>query len=595
MTRSLGPPPALLPPEAAPLPAPPLSSEPNDLVALIEAQRGPFEQEPDLAAQALRLLTFGGRLPVPLAEASLTPYQRRLLATVGMRVRATPAGMAAGSSHALGMTAYGRVVLARVTDLEPHDLVFGGFDVPEGVETRMRREADDDPETAAEDRHAARWQEEAGPEGTRQALERVRTALDQTDPMLLYVGEWTYGTARSLGAAPPAPEQRATSAVRDLSHLPEPEGWDAGDRRLVAGLALLLAGGFRGEEFNGLQLGPAAVERYFDECARAWTSLAGADAATPYPATAMGKAAWLARRRAALAPHWVLHRNVNGLTLHKGVGLFPRCDVRPLSPRALPPRVEACIRRAGLDPEAAPSLAALTCDYVRAILAPGHAPGPGGLNGFEGLIRAAVESLVEETSSDFGMARGLRDLHAFVMALREDRCEEIMSWGTSHYFCAVVPGAQLRSGDRGPAVPVGRALKAISARMTFNGWHYVPGHFDPARKPPGRHQYVPPRLPDLAQWSDQRHTGHRAVRVRYSIRAPGPVTCLGKVFPGFHDVRLMRCAGEPYGLAELQRALAHLELLQHATQALLDHVAAGGPPLRVGAFTDAWYDAQVHA
>ncbi len=570
--------------------------EPNDLLNLIEKLRAPVAAAPDLASRVRVLLTFGGRLPLELGLGSLTPYQRALLDLVGGEREALDPSGARTFSHALGMTVYGRLVLCPRGGLGPLDRVFLGFDPGRGAEQEACRRASADPWTEAEARGADAWLAHVGQRGAANALARVRAAVDQTDPMLLYVRDWTYGTAPSLRPClAPVGEAGPAARVRDLSRLPEPEAWDLPDRMLVAGMDLLLSAGFRGEEFNAQQFGPAAVERYFDRCAHAWEPPSGFTAPRPYGGAAWEKAESLAGLRARLASEWVFYREVNGLTLHKGVALFPRADLQPFTPATLPRGVAALLARQGVPAASASTLAELAQSWSRIALAGGETlgarkRGASGLNAFEELLVAALESVVEETASDFAMARGLRDLGAFLTALDEDRQEEVMSWGTSHYFCAVVPGSSLRTRAAAPVIPVPRALKAISARMAFNGWHYMPGHFDQARKPAGRHQFVPPRLPDRASWSDQRHAGHRAVRVRYSIRAPGPITAGGRAFPGFHDVRLMRCGGSPYELAELRRALAYVDLLGAFTQALLAHLAAGGPRLRVQAFTDEWYD-----
>jgi hypothetical protein len=99
-------------------------------------------------------------------------------------------------------------------------------------------------------------------------------------------------------------------------------------------------------------------------------------------------------------------------------------------------------------------------------------------------------------------------------------------------------------------------------------------------------------MSDISAWSDQHHRGHIAAGVRFSIRSPGPITYKDKVFPGLYDLRLMRCEGEGYSLAELKRANEHTARLGVLYQALLDHVVATKRAFRVRAFTNQWYEAQ---
>src|SRR5204863_2203184 len=158
----------------------------------------------------------------------------------------------------------------------------------------------------------------------------------------------------------------------------------------------------------------------------------------------------------------------------------------------------------------------------------------------EEMLLAVVGAAVRELHSDIGMTRCLRDLGQLVRVHDSDCCEDAMGWPQSEYFCAVTTSEELRArmADRPSALAA--ILKAISARMRYNGWHYMPGHFDLRRKPSDRHFYTPPSMSDMAAWSDQHHRGHVAAGVRYSIRSPGPLRYRDKVYAGFYDLRLMR-------------------------------------------------------
>jgi hypothetical protein len=115
-------------------------------------------------------------------------------------------------------------------------------------------------------------------------------------------------------------------------------------------------------------------------------------------------------------------------------------------------------------------------------------------------------------------------------------------------------------------------LNAISARMRFNSWHYAPSYFDIADIPAGRGWFTAPRMADIADDSDQHHTGHVQAVVRYSIRSPLPLRVGQEVLPGFIDLRLMRQSGEPYGRDDLVTAIAYTEVLQFLYQHLMNHI-----------------------
>jgi hypothetical protein len=126
--------------------------------------------------------------------------------------------------------------------------------------------------------------------------------------------------------------------------------------------------------------------------------------------------------------------------------------------------------------------------------------------------------------------------------------------------------------------------------MRFNSWHYMPGHFARERCAADRHFYFPPALPDTAEWSDQRHRGHIAAEVRYSIRSPAPLLVEGKLYPGMLDLRLMRREGNPYTPSELKRAIAYTGLLQALYQAVLDVGVETGKGHAVVGFGNSWFE-----
>jgi long-chain acyl-CoA synthetase len=134
-----------------------------------------------------------------------------------------------------------------------------------------------------------------------------------------------------------------------------------------------------------------------------------------------------------------------------------------------------------------------------------------------------------------------------------------------------------------------KILYACSGRMQFNSWHYMPGHCPREAVPADRHFYMPPRMPDLAEWSDQHHAGHSMAEVRYSIRSPAPIEIDGRSYPGMVDLRLYRQRGLPYTDAEFLCALRHTECLRAAFQAFTDHVVRTASGVTIDAFDKDWF------
>lgn len=579
-----------------------LAAEPDGLEELLGSLQADVRDRRSLAAQADVVLTLGGRVPVERGRRGLTPHQRALLAAVGDDVRADDgscdADDAGGTLYELGATRFGRIVLGSVPAGPSGCIRFGTFRVPASHRTAICARA----EVVARDEDLLpavdAWFAATSDADVAAAVRGIATALDRTDPVLIFVGDRSFGCGPEFERARdehPSPWVAPASAGAFLALAKRPaDAWHPTERILVHALHHLLRAGFRGEELNGVQATPAAVHAVLDAFGSEMARAGGAGDRPPdWPEQLDAKADAVARLRAGVVGRGMLFRVVDGLTLHKSQHVLDRPPAA-LAPQELPPPVQSILRRAGLEVGADRDLDAIARAFVARALGAARG-GPDArsdaLHPVEELLLALAAGAADALRADIAMTRCVRDLGALAGILAADRGEVAMGWPTSEFFCAVAADRRLAHASRGPAVPLARALRAISTRMCFNSWHYLPGYFDPARIPPGRHMYVPPRMPDLSSWSDFRHAGHRAARVRYAIRAPGPVRVHGQQLDGLYDLRLMRCAGEPFGLDDLRLAVAYARVLGAVYQALADHAVTTGAAFRVTAFTDAWYDA----
>lgn len=199
------------------------------------------------------------------------------------------------------------------------------------------------------------------------------------------------------------------------------------------------------------------------------------------------------------------------------------------------------------------------------------------------------------SGSDIAMSRGLRDPERLAMLGQDAFCREASSWPATDYYCCALPSGVFQAKTEAFGPVLFTILNSISKRMEYNSWHYTPGHFSTSAVPPDRHFYLPPAMPDFAQWSNQHHSGHVMSNVMYSIRSPGGLTCGGRILPGVFDLRLMCQTGEPYGLDDLAEAVAFTGFMGRFYQAVLDHVIANRLDFRVRAFTKGWYSSRFHA
>jgi hypothetical protein len=550
------------------------------------------------AAQVDIIVGFNERVPPPHGRASLTTLQAALVEVLGSRLLAIgegPQDAPDGSvALALGMRSYGRIILEEQPSLETGDLLFGFVMVTaDDLLAARRRDAEVRASNDALDEEIRAFYRHCQPEETARMLEVLEQGIDRIDPVLFYVEEASYSnmpTFNNLLKRGGAGKDDDRYLIEALAKRPAAE-WPWTAQVLVYCFYHLRASGFRGEEFNSRQLTAFTLRRFFDETRREFARALGEPGFPREGLTLMEQAEGILAQRGELSRTHLFYRMINGLSLHKEQRLLPRSEIRPIDHRALPPDIRSYFERWDLNPSQHESLYELCRRWLeRALAHPRADPHPKGLSHVEELIVVMAQSATEELTSDLGMSRCLREIGNIARVHDEQRYEEANSWLQTEYFCAVVPSRRMSEQMAEQPRALADVLKAVSARMRYNSWHYMPGHFPLQHKAEDRHFYMPPAMSDISAWSDQRHRGHVAAGVRHSIRSPGPITYKGKVFPGFYDLRLMRCEGPGYTLAELKRANEYTAYLGAFYQALLDHVVSTGTSFRVTAFTNQWYE-----
>jgi hypothetical protein len=208
--------------------------------------------------------------------------------------------------------------------------------------------------------------------------------------------------------------------------------------------------------------------------------------------------------------------------------------------------------------------------------------------GLESLVYETVAAATEAFEADFAMSRGMRSLPKLIRAIRAEDWTDITSWDITEYFCCVVPDPQARRYFGDSVAHLADVAWAMSSRMQYNSWHFVPGSLPEGPAVLARDYFIPPSIPDLAYFSDQHHHGHIAARVRFSIRSPQPVEVLGRMFNGFVDLRLLRCEGRPFDELDLLAATRGSAFVARAT-GLVATMVATGEHIEVESFDSQWH------
>lgn len=577
-----------------------------------------------LPAAVQALLTLGGRVPAEVQLRALrvadesalkalcgvtwreedTPHTQDTPRTQGTGGRDASAGGGAVGAGAgeqpaflgeLGLTTSGRIVLRSPSQgplANEEELVDGVLRVPWPAQALVDYRQEVSRAAARFSRSVAdcrQWLAAGGTQSREEMLELLKEAALRTAPFVLYQEGKQYTNFRDRNTVtgktlwPGHPD----CALSTLQGLPL-DLWSDNDVVMVVSLTLLVrsAGFARIEEANGTQLTVDHIAHMLERVRRNYNAVPGgpkvAPAASTRVAELMELAAALRQRRELVRGSVQLYREIHGALMHK----IERVAA-PGGPPALRREEEVCARLRGPLPLAGGSLAQLGEELAAS---PGWLAEPHGDfgTGLESLVFHTVSAAAGAFEADFAMSRGMRSLPRLIAALREQDWDAITQWGITDYFCCVVPVPSARRYFGDSVEHLADTAWAISSRMQYNSWHFVPGGLPKGPAVAERDYFVPPTLPDVAFYSDQHHRGHVASRVRFSIRSPQPVAVLEREFNGFIDLRLLRCEGRPFTEADLLAAHRTSALLARATS-LAAELAAGGREVEVTAFDSQWH------
>jgi acyl-coenzyme A synthetase/AMP-(fatty) acid ligase len=541
------------------------------------------------------ILSLGGRQPLTLGMESLTTLQAGLYGVAAnlMLHIGTPSEQRVDEGEQelwhLGIWSHGRIWLSLECPSDPECRLLGTVALPltfaSAVEIAAGRMQDAWEERDAEmDAFLAQCDEEA----LRRVLFEVHESIDHMDPVLLYIGDATFTNFGKFNNLQERNGADLPGCFYRRVHKMTPAEWTREEKIFVFCFYWLRVAGCRGEEFCGRQLNPALLDAYLEQRLAEYRELAPRLFTAP-AGSIESKARLLARVKTECAQDVMTYRWINGLNFYKEERL---CS-RPLSSRdmaTLPEPVRAHLADAyGVDSASCKSLQQLFDNCIARMAESGFASDDSELHAFEKLMKVIVDSAITATGSDVGLTRGFRDIQRWQKAFADKSYDAICNWASGDYYCGVFPSNPFHSRMRGKPDLLVKILYACSGRMQFNSWHYMPGHCPRESVSADRHFYLPPRMPDMAVWSDQHHAGHSMAEVRFTIRAPAAIEIAGRSYPGMIDLRLFRQRGVAYSEEEFFCALRHTECLRAAYQALADHVARTGKAVTIDAFDKDWF------
>ncbi|MET8535787.1 hypothetical protein ABZV67_28795 [Streptomyces sp. NPDC005065] len=553
-------------------------------------------QERAVGRAVRHLATIGERLAPEIALGALRSSEKLVLEAVNSALATVDRPAADHTDgYRFGHTKTGKACILRPgeesgAEMRPVAGIRWPAGVPAGLDAECVRLA---ARETAEVESCLDWLGEQGEEHAAGLVSHLRFLFRHVGPIRVYIGNSCYtnlGRAGNLvGKSVGADSDRCRMQV--LSGTPLDE-WSAIDACFVVCMSALISSGTpsRTEEFSGTQLLPGRLTEFLEGRVRAYGGKVPEASAGGSPVGRLFELADLARdlRVRKLASGAVVYRTVQSMTINKKEHFFDT----PVTGADVPEEFIETV--AGLIPSAEAGIRAggLEVDW-QAVLERDQPPEePGFSSRFEEVLHRLVAAAAAGTGSDVSMSRGPRDVLRLSRLLAEGSIEP-GHWKTSEYYCCVVPsdGFRRRLTEAGAAEEVPQVVRAIAARMRWNGWHFMP-HAAGATDDTSfteRDWFFAPSMPDMTEWTSHHHQGHVANGVRHAIRVPFGITLAGAHRPGVHDLRLMRSEGDTYGLPELRAAVAMGEILRGLYQEHALRLEKREEPFVLDDFGNVWY------
>ncbi|MFK0522303.1 hypothetical protein ACINKY_08825 [Paenibacillus illinoisensis] len=539
------------------------------------------------------IISFNNRFPNELGLLSLDMFQQSIYKEAEhIQVEPKDSLIELSKGHyVVGMKPYGRIILEKYENKNENDCIFGFFKltpVEEKLifevyqtllikETMLREEMEKTWASLSQDKH-------------QMLFSNVKNMISHIDPITIYLDQQTFSL---FGKHNNLLEERKSGSnhLFTTNERFDETKYNETERVFIYAMNLLKEAGCRSEEFNGLQLNLSNLNDYFDERLGYYNTfvLNNMENEEIGNNNLASKASRLKYLKQLINDDYQICRHINGLNFNKREFLYSKTALDNEGIKTFHLIKELVLSRAENKEKFDHINSAY--DLFYAWLQSDIEVKNGDLSNYEELLNAIVALATEHLNADIGMSRGIRNFSKIKeITTGKISATEASEWPVTEFYCCVVPSEKMKNIFRGnPKNILFTIVNAISQRMDYNSWHYMPGHFEPASVPKDRDYYLPPRMPDTAEWSNLHHAGHVLANVLYSIRSPKEIVFQGKTFYGLCDLRVMRQDGEPFTEEVLATAIGFTDHIRALNQALLDYQSKENLELCIKGFNKPWY------
>ncbi|NVY96740.1 hypothetical protein HU830_06170 [Lactobacillus sp. DCY120] len=397
-------------------------------------------------------------------------------------------------------------------------------------------------------------------------IDNIEFYLSHMAPIIYYVDEKVYSNFDYLS-------NLFTKRRRDQDKFLFPflkthalEQWSKEDIIFICFLDYLLSSGLqtRAEEFNGQQITITKLEKYLIEKHKTYLKMGVAEMDADFSSLSLlEKTEVLNREFKILSKNKIIYRDINGISLQKREAYLDALKLADSNIEVTKLQEMLCQRfniKFNDDESYIRGIREYLAENIQNLRA-----------AFLKLLEGELFLLTDAAHSDMAFSRFFSNIGQLLSLDKAKEYQKIIDLNPKNYFCYVVPGKNMLA--KLPKLLVANINMAVTTRMLYNSWHYMPANFlNENLKMDKRDFYFSAVMADIANLDKYHHAGHVKMSINNTIRIPRSIRIHNKEYQALMDVRLMRQGDEEFSLSNLRVSFLYLHYLQILCQSLVNLV-----------------------
>lgn len=460
--------------------------------------------------------------------------------------------------------------------------LIGTFSLAEQDYEKMREiKKKYDEEFCKEIESANAYLEKIGSKGRLQLVKEIRYFFEHMAPVTVFIKQTIFSNFYNFNNLHPKKEKRTGDFLFERLNTYDYLQWEQEEKLFIYCMKALIISGIqtRLEEVNRQQISIQSINDFFNKKFLYYQNFVTKSSIEWETLGLFEKASFLNVIFSDIKENYLIYREINGLSLQKKEIILKDSKVTEESNR-IKISFDEMINRMVQNPSNSE-------DNLRYLLRQDVMNNE--CSKYQKIVDYILESVAKDTDTDVSFCRFYTNIGDLIDLVKNEKYLSIVDKNSQEYSCYIYPNKKLRKMM--PRKMLANMASAISSRMIYNSWHYIPGNFvneniDLSK----REYYFPPIIPDITIHDKYHHIGHVKLSVNNCIRSPAHLYIHGKRMNALMDIRLLRMGDKIYSTKDLELATVYTKLLANVMQILIDIVHEQEKDFSITKYTKQWYE-----